>query len=141
MIQNGISISRSVYFNKCTDILSNKEIFEKYRTTPSENLYFENGPWLKQSIKNALHAIIDAKIINRGFDGKYSFAEVLIKNISKDPAYPVTLDVSDDKKTFLNENFFMLKPNEEKKVCITCDIGDVGRIRISFWNGDTVFVE
>ena len=138
--RNGIGIARSVYFNKCTDALLDNELYKKYRTEPTENMYFENGPWLKSSVTNAEKAVLKARIINRGFNGRYNFACVSVENVSDIAAYPVTLNLCNDGQRFyLNENFFLLMPCEEKKLCITCDAGEIDKVKVSLWNGDTVF--
>jgi beta-mannosidase len=135
-------ISRSVYFNKCTELLKNEALLSEYRSSPKENLRLDGGPWLKASVANARKAAINAETVARGHDGKYSFAEIEIRNISDAPAFPVTLDIaSDTQRCFLSDNFFMLKPNESKRVRLTCDKGEVEKIEISLWNGENIVVE
>ena len=137
----GKSEARAVYFNKCTSLLRDRELYEKYRSQPTENLRLDGGPWLKPSVASANKAEIEAVRAASGNDGKYDFAEILIKNISDTPAYPVTVDLADgQKRFFLDDNFFMLKPHEEKKVRLTCLEGDIGDILVSFWNGEGVVV-
>ena len=51
----------------------------------------------------------------------------------------MTLDVEEG-RCFLSENFFLLKPHEEKTVRLTADIYP-RRIEISLWNGDALTVE
>lgn len=132
---NGKSISRSVYFLKCTDMLQDEDLYTKLRTKPCENLYFENGPFLKDTVANAKKASVSAQIIDSGNDGRYNYKEILIKNNSDIPAYPVTVDVlSDDARVFLSENFFLLKPYEEKTIRITQDKGEVLDISVKAWN-------
>lgn len=139
--RKGISISRSVYSNKCTDELADTALYKKYRTVPSENLYFTNGPWLKPSVKNAKKAVLKARVIRKGFDGKYHFACVSVQNVSDIAAYPVTVDLADsEQRCFLSENFFMLMPFEEKQIIVTCDKGDVKDICIQLWNGDGLVI-
>ncbi len=139
--RNGNSLSRSIYFNKCTDILSNKKLYEQHRTSPSENLYFKNGPWLKPTIECARQAAICGKVSKTGIKGRYHFADVILENVSDIPAYPVTLDlVNDEQRFFLSENFLMLLPGEKKTVRITCDTGIIDKIKISFWNGESIVV-
>lgn len=139
--RNGVSLSRSVYFNKCTNALIDREIYKKYRNSPAENLYFKNGPWLKSSIENAKKAVLEAKVIKRGFDGRYNFACISVKNISDIAAYPITVDLVDDaKRCFLSENFFMIMPFEEKEINITCDEGEVEDIKIQLWNGKSLVI-
>lgn len=138
---DGDIISRSVYFNKCTDALSDKELYDKYRLAPTENLYFKNGPYLKPTIESAKKAKLSASIVSTGINGKYHFADIALKNISDITAYPITAEtVNEDQRFFLSENFFMIKPNEEKTLRITCDSGKVSDVKISFWNGDTLYL-
>ncbi len=75
--KDGNSINRTVYFNKCTDILSDKKLYEEYRTSPKENLYFKNGPWLKQAIEHAKQAEIKGELLDVGIEEKYHYADVL----------------------------------------------------------------
>ncbi len=139
--RNGACIARSVYFNKCTDKLGYKEAYEKARTTTTPNMYFKNGPWLKNDIENAQKAQITGKIINRGTNGKYSTAEILINNVSQVPAYPITIDVvNEEQRIFLDDNFFLLKQGEEKTVKITCDKGEITEVKIDFWNGAPLYI-
>ena len=65
----------------------------------------------------------------------YCYTEFEIENISDTPAYPVTVTLTDEQKRyFLNENFFMLKNGENKKLRITCDNGECGEIAVKAWN-------
>jgi len=139
--ENGKLLNRSVYFNKCTGELNNKEFYKNSRTAPTKNMYFKNGPWLKASITDANQSVVDGEILQRGVEGKYQFADIIIKNISENPAYPITLDVTDDnQRCFLNENFFLLMPGEEKKIRITCDKGEIKEVKVDFWNGAPLYI-
>ena len=139
--ENGKLLNRSVYFNKCTGELNDKELYENSRTAPTKNMYFKNGPWLKASITGAKQSVIDGEILQRGVEGKYPYADIIIKNISNTPAYPITLDLTDDnQRCFLNENFFLLMPGEEKKIRITCDKGEIKEVKVDFWNGAPLLI-
>lgn len=139
--KKGVSLARSVYFNKCTDVLADAELQRKCRSLPTENLYFENGPWLKPTIERAKRAEIIANIVKKGTDGKYSYADVLIENTSQTPAFPIVIDVNnDEQRCFLSENFFMLEGGEKKNIRITADKGEIAKIKISFWNGSDLTV-
>lgn len=135
-------LSRSVYFNKCTSLLGDKTLYEKYRTSPTETLRFDNGPWLKEDVKHAKRAVLQAKIICRGKEGRYSYAIAEVENVSAFPAYPVTLDlVSEKQRCFLSDNFFLLKEGEKKTVKAVCDTAEIEEIEISLWNGDSITVK
>ncbi|MBE6584775.1 MAG: hypothetical protein E7649_07390 [Ruminococcaceae bacterium] len=136
--REGVSVARTVYFNKCTSLLSDAELYKKYRTSPTENLRLDNGPWLKPSVASAKKATLKATRLEDGTEGGYGYARVLIENVSDSPAYPVTIDLCDEQKRFfLDDNFFMLKPYEKKTVRITCDDSQVGNISVSLWNGES----
>lgn len=130
------TVARSVYFNKCTDVLADSEKYELYRTTQQNNMYFDKGPWLKPQIVGANQAEIKGKAVSSGKDENgYCYTEFKIENISDTPAYPVTVTLTDEQKRyFLNENFFMLKNGEKKKLRITCDNGECGEIAVKAWN-------
>ena len=137
LLRGGEVIARSVYFNKCTSLLGDEALYKRYRSEPTENLRLDGGPWLKPSVASAKKAELAAVRVASGSDGRYEFADVCIKNPSNVPAYPVTVDlVDEEKRFFLDDNFFMLKAGEEKTVRVTCDKGRVGDIRVSCWNGD-----
>ncbi len=132
---NGVCINRSTYFNKCTEILDNPDTFKKYRTEPSDNFYFENGPFLKEEISKAIKTELTAKLLNKGTDGNYNYADIEITNISNIAAFPVTISMKDEsKRFFLSDNFFLLKGNEKKTVRITCDKGEADDVVVKFWN-------
>lgn len=139
--REGRSVSRSVYFNKCTDQLADEERYRQHRSAPAENLYFEDGPWLKPTIQRASAATLEARVVERGTDGVYPYADICLKNGSPVPAYPVTVDLEDeDGRCFLDENFFLLKPGEEKIVRLTRDRGEIKTIRVDFWNGAPIVI-
>ena len=133
-------IARSVYFNKCTDVLGDKEFFEEYRKAPKENIIFKNGPWLKDDIKNAKNTVLCGKVIGKGTDDfGYQYTEILIENAGEVPAYPVVLNLTDEsKRFFLSDNFFMITPGEKKCIRITCDSGNCGEICVSAWNSESI---
>ncbi len=139
--KSGKSLARSVYFNKCTSLLLDPKLYQRYRSQPTENLRLDDGPWLKPSIASAKKALLKAERINVGNDGTYDFAEISITNLSDIPAYPVTVDLEDDEKRFfLDDNFILLKGGEEKTVRLTCYEKGIGNIRISHWNGSNIVI-
>ncbi len=134
-------VARSTYFNKCTSLLCDEALYQKYRSTPAENLRFENGPWLKPCLAAAKRATLDVMRVGEGSDGPYGWTDICIKNRSETPAYPVTVDLSDERKRFfLDDNFFMLKGGEHRVIRVTCREGKAGAISVGFWNGEGVLV-
>ena len=137
--RDGEVLARSVYFNKCTSLLADEMLYRTHRAKPTENLRLENGPWLKPTLTGAKRAKVTAERVGTGRDGKYEFVRIALENVSDVPAYPVTLDLADDQKRFfLDENFFMMKPMEKKTVRLTCLEGDIGKVLVRYWNGEGV---
>ena len=141
LVRGETVLARSTYFNKCTSILCDASIYKKYRSAPTENLRLDNGPWLKHSLRAARPAVLQAERVGTGQDGSYQFVDIHIQNLSKTPAFPVTVDIEDDSVRFvLDDNFFLLKSGEKKTVRVTCREGAVGTVRVGLWNGDPVVV-
>ena len=134
-------LARSTYFNKCTSVLCDESLYQKYRNAPTENLRLDNGPWLKHSLNAARPAALQVVRVGEGQDGRYEFVDICIKNIFQMPAFPVTVNLEDDRaRFFLDDNFFLLKSGEQKTVRLTCREGSPKRVRVAFWNGDHVVV-
>lgn len=140
--KNGLLLARSVYFIKCTDMLNDEALYNKYRSGAVENLSLTNGPWLKAVITNAKKATLTAAITKRGIIDSYHYADVLIENISDISAFPVTVEPKDESARFyLSDNFFLLKAGESKTVRITSDTNGLEKITVNLWNGKAVSAE
>lgn len=136
--RGGDVLARSTYFNKCSSLLADAELYNSCRSAPRENLRLDNGPWLKSSVASAKKAVLRAEKVGEGRDGCYGWIEICIENTSDVPAYPVTVDLADDaKRFFLNDSFFLLKGGEKKIIRITCREGEPGDFRVSHWNASS----
>ena len=140
LVRTGRSIARTSYFLKCTSILADAQFKESYRAKPSENLYFENGPWLYDDLRNAKKAKLATKCEYAGIEDGYKIYDLLLTNTSDVPAYPVTATVlNENSRFFASDNFFLLKPGEEKQIRITCDglsETEAADIKVEFWNAE-----
>lgn len=135
-------LSRSTYFVKCTSLLSDIELYKKYRSESAENLYFENGGQLKNTISNAQRTNLEGKIASTGSEGNYSFADIEITNNSEVAAFPVSVETQDENiRFFLSDNFFLMKSGERKKVRITFDDDKASDVVIKCWNGEEIVVK
>jgi hypothetical protein len=123
-------------------MLADTESYKRYRSEACENLYFENGGQLKNTIVNAQRASLDAKITNTGTYGRYSFADIEITNNTEIAAFPVTVETQDENiRFFLSDNFFLMKAGECKKVRITFDADKASDVVIKCWNGEEILVK
>ena len=135
-------LSRATYFVKCMSELADSELYKKYRSEPTENLFFENGGQLKNTIIDAKRANLEGKIINTGSEGRYIFADIEITNNSDVAAFPVTVETQDENiRFFLSDNFFLMKAGECKKVRITFDTDKASDVVIKCWNSKKILVE
>lgn len=135
-------LSRATYFVKCTSMLADAELYKKYRSEPTENLYFENGGQLKNTVVDAQRSKLEAKITNKGREGRYGFTDIEITNNSEFAAFPVTVETEDENiRFFLSDNFFLIKAGENKKVRITCDVDNDFNTVIKCWNADETLVK
>ena len=135
-------LSRATYFVKCISELADSELYKKYRSEPTENLFFENGGQLKNTIIDAKRANLEGKIINTGSEGRYIFADIEITNNSDVAVFPVTVETQDENiRFFLSDNFFLMKAGECKKVRITFDADKASDVVIKCWNGEEILVK
>lgn len=138
LIKDGIKIANTTYWIKCTSALADQEYFCNYSKNISGNLYFENGPWLKENIMSAKKSDIRFDLLRTGSVGKYSYYDISIENNSKIPAFPVTVHLKNDEvRHFESENFFLLSPNERRIVRITTESTEKlssSDIKVCAWN-------
>jgi len=135
-------LSRATYFVKCTSMLADTESYKRYRSEACENLYFENGGQLKNTIVDAKSAKLEGKITATGGEGRYSFADIEITNNSDVAAFPVTVETQDENiRFFLSDNFFLMKAGECKIVHITFDADEASDVVIKCWNGEEILVK
>lgn len=139
IVQNSKSISRTVYFISCTSLLENTEFLNEHREKPAPNLFFEEGPWLKDCIQNAPKASLESKNVAVSKDDKYVYIDVMLENNSEMAAFPVTLN-TESQRFMANDNFFLLNAGEIKDIRITMEQKkDImyETITISAWNSNS----
>ena len=139
--QGGALLQQSVYWPKCLRRMEDEAFRESYRAAPHENLVFDKGPWLKESIQEAPKAVLrcESKTLFAGrADGRSRFL-LRMTNRSDVPAFPVRLQVGNDGCVQnVSDNDFFLPPGESRELRL--DILDrSGRnqsyeLGISAWN-------
>lgn len=140
IIQNNQSISRTVYFIRCTSLLKDCEVWKRCREMPAPNLFFEKGPWLKDCIQNAPKAFLNCKNAAVSKDSKYVYVEVTLENCSETAAFPVVLN-TESQRYMATDNFFLLNAKETKKIRITMEQKENTMdetITISAWNSNVL---
>ena len=91
-------------------------------------------------LENAKKAKLTVKCECAGVENGYRSYELVLTNTSDVPAYPVTATVlNENSRFFASDNFFLLKPGEEKQIRITCDglsETEAADIKVEFWNAE-----
>lgn len=106
----GTVLSESVYWPKCLSRFKDSELLREYRSCPSENIYFEKGPWLKPQLRGAKQAelVCSAKDIKVNKDS--ATLSLSIENISDTPAFFVKIDTdNDDSFCVCSDNCFFME--------------------------------
>ncbi len=139
--RDGASVASSFYPLKCLEALLDENYRRDFREKPHENLYFENGPFMKRQISAAKRGSIFAEILKNERHGERVSLTVKLK--ASVPMYPVKLEITDDSAvSYLSDSFFFMDEGEEKTVKIeTRNLGAPDRelnLDITAWNIETV---
>lgn len=142
LTRGGEVLSRTNYWIKCTSALSDPQLLEQYRTKPMPNLFFAQGPWLKDNIQAGKQAALRAEVLKTGCKGVDATIDIAITNTSDTIAFPVTLDVvNKDARFYANDNFCLLKPGETKQLHLVCtglSEGEKAQLQIRCWNAEGI---
>ncbi|MDO5579621.1 MAG: beta-mannosidase [Planctomycetia bacterium] len=118
-LKNGKNlISRTVYWPRTISAMSDDSgFYQKYISEICEWPRLENGPWLKDVLKNAPKAEIALEILEKKSkrDGQYRITDYLLK-VSNKSTVPSPINWFDLKETspkfYAGDNFFWLAPGE-----------------------------
>ncbi len=144
--EDGKIKGESFYFPKVLSLLVDEKIYKTERIWPQngadtpKNIYFDKGPWLKNQISELTETSLECKIINKEplSDG-YVKINLIIKNMTDTPAFPVVIDTENDKSRLVcSDNAFLLAGGEERAVEITVDVknSDSDTLTVGAWNAD-----
>ena len=140
-------LQQSIYWPKCLARMDSEEFRCWMRETPRENIYFDQGPWLKERISSAEKAQVSCDCTQSSFDQENGIchASLTVHNNSDYPAFPVTVQVEEDQTVhLLSDNGFWLAPKETRKIQLEIfDRSGQEReytLQIASWNSDTVTV-
>ncbi len=135
-------LSRSTYWIKCTGMLADAALLAEHRSKPTPNLFFAQGPWLKDNIQAGNKAKLEARVLHTGFEDGYARLDIQVTNAGDTIAFPVTLEVANAPARFYaNDGFFMLKPGETKSLQLVCDgltPDDTAEVQIRCWNAEGI---
>jgi len=114
--QDGRLLARSFYWPCCLARLTDPVFRAQFRSQPSPNLNFDTGPWLKDQIQT-VQTVLNASMSSATERDGRLVIELELVNSGDRPAFPVRIDVAEDKTvSFASDNFFCLLPGEKKPV-------------------------
>ena len=114
--QDGRPLARSFYWPCCLARLADPDFRAQFRSQPSPNLTHDTGPWLKDQVEAIQTALRASMITATERDGRL-VVELELENNGERPAFPVRIDVAEDKTVSVaSDNFFCLLPGEKKPV-------------------------
>jgi beta-mannosidase len=112
---DGTLVSRSVYWPRSLNQMTDPEFRDKYRAAPQPSLRLEHGPWLRQQVSDT-HTFLDLHAVSEQTDGEnQSRLRVLVRNTGKKPAFFTQFDIEGTERAFYGtDNFFWMAPGEER---------------------------
>lgn len=115
----GKMISRSIYFPRVLTKMEDKSFFDS--ATLQSNLwpYFNNGPWLKPTVRKTSTTITVKILSNKKLTETKNEIKLSLLNVGTIPAFMTQIDVTGVKRIFTaSDNFFWLAPSEKKEVTL-----------------------
>lgn len=143
-------LNQSFYWCKVLERLADEEFRTKFRSEPSENNEFENGPWLKPQLSALTGGEAGLTVLSRSIrengDERRLNVRVRVENTGSLPLFPVKLDILEDKTlTYGSDNYFFLPIGDERELTFEVRVRDSAlksvTLSLTAWNADTVNVE
>lgn len=102
---SGTLISRSTYWPRSLEMLSDSKTLAAFRDGPKEWPTLEHGPWLKPSVAQTATTL--TLMAAKG-------NTLQVKNTGKTPAFPVQVEIKGVRAFTATDNFFWLAPGESR---------------------------
>lgn len=144
--EDGVMLQQSVYWPKSLKRMADKSFSEEYRSAPHENLVFEDGPWLKNSVEGAAQAQLRCRAVFLSEKDGISRYRLKLENTSGTAAFPVYMQLAEDNCVQNpGDNFFFLPAGESRELLLDCfDRSMQARIltlQLSAWNAPQVTIK
>ena len=132
--------AQTVYWPKCLESLRDAAEREKRRSAPTQNPIYGDGPWLKETVMETKTSVC-AELVSEIHENERIMKKICVKNTGSKPAFPVTVDSAELPPFYMNDNYFLLEPGEEREINVTIrDGGTVGKLNVSGWNFENITV-
>ncbi len=138
-------INQSFYWCKVLESLKDEKVRENFRKAPCDNVFFENGPWLKPQISRIPGGCANIELLNCKTEciGNENFVSLAVRvsNFGDVPLFPVKLDVAQTQTlVYADDNYFFMEKNTTRQINLTVRISDINlknlTLELSAWNCD-----
>lgn len=139
LYQEGDMALQSIYWPKSLQRMSDVAYRTAYRSEARENIYFDRGPWLKDSVSTAEPAVLICEVVEVLPLKDFQRYRISIRNQTDVAAFPVSLQLAeDDSVQYSSDNYFFLPAGETREIILHCfDRTDSTReltLLVSAWN-------
>ncbi len=142
-VVDGKTVGESFYYPKVLSCFDDEELYKKEKETVCGNMFFENGPFLKEQITGLEKATLSVTVSSFEEEKRKTVYLLDIENLSENPAFPVKIDtVSDVSRCMCDDNAFFLDKGEKKSIRVTVDrpSEDGASLLVSGWNFDDIYI-
>jgi beta-mannosidase len=136
----GVLVSRSVYWPRSLNMLSDAKVRAEFRRAPKEWPSLDKGPWLKPAVARNETALRLELLGQKPASNGRTIVELRVRNSGTNPAFPVKVDIGGVKRSFFaSDNYFWLAPGESKVVSLEvlwreAARSDKAQVAASAWN-------
>lgn len=136
---DGELVGESLYYPKYINALNDNDFFERMRREPLENMFFENGPFLYDTVLGSGRGAINVQKKGTWMEEGMKVMRIEIENISDIPIYPVVVDSEDvETRIVSSDNYFFLAGREKRSVNIYYCADTPQVFGIEAWNANLV---
>lgn len=136
---NNQLISRSVYWPRTTKLMDDDTYRNNYVKEPQSWPIFENGPWLKPTVAKSSTSLAINEVSIKNKTNDRLILNINISNTGKHPSFMTQINIAEDFRFYLSDNYFWLSPGETKQLemYIWLDNEDKNAkttVQLSSWN-------
>lgn len=132
-------ISRSVYWPRTIPLMEDAGYRKSYIEKPQAWPVLEEGPWLKPTVGKTKTSVRIDEISVKQQTGDRLVLDIKVTNTGKNPAFMTQLDIAEDYRFYLSDNYFWFGQGESKNIELHIWLTDknesgVLTVNVSSWN-------
>ena len=114
--ENNQIISRSVYWPRTTQLMDDETYRNNYIKEPQSWPIFENGPWLKPTVAKTKTSLAINQVNIKSKTDDRLILTISLSNTGKHPSFMTQINLAEDFRFYLSDNYFWLSPGETKQL-------------------------